>query len=67
MKFFICLLFPLFIAVNGMRCAAQSIQISPENIDDNGLDYAKVIGQDESGIYLLMSNLSLESDGTVSV
>ncbi|MBK7886191.1 MAG: hypothetical protein IPJ86_02475 [Bacteroidetes bacterium] len=61
MKFFICLLFPLFIAVNGMRCAAQSIQISPENIDDNGLDYAKVIGQDESGIYLLMSNLSLES------
>ncbi|MBP7166479.1 MAG: hypothetical protein KBB64_02360, partial [Bacteroidia bacterium] len=40
---------------------AQTYTISPENIDANGLDYAKVIGQDEEGIYLLMSNLSLDS------
>lgn len=35
--------------------------LSPGNIDENGLDYAKVIGQDEAGVYVLMSNLSLET------
>ncbi len=40
---------------------AQSVQISADNIDNNGFDYAKVIGQDEEGVYILMSNLSLET------
>jgi len=41
---------------------AQSLVISADNIDNNGFDYAKVIGQDDEGVYVLMSNLSLESD-----
>ncbi|MBL7922663.1 MAG: hypothetical protein JNL88_00550 [Bacteroidia bacterium] len=41
--------------------SGQSLRISPDNIDGNGYDYAKVIGQDDDGVYLLMSNLSLES------
>jgi hypothetical protein len=40
---------------------AQKITISPMQIDDNGLDYAKVIGQDENHVYVLMSNLSLDN------
>lgn len=61
MRFFIRLLLLIYINLYGSRCHAQSFFISPENIDDNGLNYAKVIGQEENGIFLLMSNLSLES------
>ncbi len=43
-----------------MQAAAQKLTLSADQIDNNGLDYAKVIGQDEEGVYVLMSNLSLE-------
>lgn len=42
-------------------CHSQQISISPQAIDEDGLDYAKVIGQTETGVYVLGSNLSLES------
>lgn len=51
----------LLLLSSSFLSTAQSIQISPDNIDNNGFDYAKVIGQDEEGVYVLMSNLSLES------
>jgi len=40
----------------------QELLISPHPIDDDGLDYAKVIGQTDEGVYVLSSNLSLESN-----
>ncbi len=57
LKYFLLLLFlsPSYISW------AQTVQISADNIDNNGFDYAKVIGQDEEGVYILMSNLSLET------
>jgi hypothetical protein len=39
----------------------QKLVLSPENLNDNGLDYLKVIGQDDEGFFVLHSNLSLES------
>lgn len=43
---------------------AQQLQLSPASLDAISLGYTKVIGQDEDGYYVLMSNLSLnmESD-----
>ena len=46
--------------LSGFLVSAQKLTLSAEQIDNNGLDYAKVIGQDEEGVYVLMSNLSLE-------
>lgn len=43
-----------------LRMQAQRTIVSPAPIDENGYDYAKVIGQDEGGFYVLMSNLSLD-------
>jgi len=53
------ILFHLLLLTN--LCHAQQIRISPQAIDEDGLDYAKVIGQTETGVYVLGSNLSLES------
>ncbi|MEP7265005.1 MAG: hypothetical protein ABI772_10935, partial [Bacteroidota bacterium] len=47
-----------------MYCSALSAQkytLSPQNIDDPGFEYVKVIGQDDGGFYLLQSNLTLNS------
>jgi hypothetical protein len=41
---------------------AQEVYISPNTVDENGFGYVKVIGQDESGYYLLLSNLTLNSE-----
>ncbi len=40
---------------------AQKLTLSPQNLDDYGLNYLKVIGQDDNGVFVLHSNLSLES------
>ncbi|MFN8153878.1 MAG: hypothetical protein U0Y08_06270 [Bacteroidia bacterium] len=52
-------LLTLLLLLSG-RVTAQKLTLSADQIDNNGLDYAKVIGQDEEGVYVLMSNLSLE-------
>lgn len=49
----------LFVLTLG-AAEAQKITVSANQIDDNGLDYAKVMGQDDEGVFVLMSNLSLE-------
>lgn len=59
MKYLLCLFSLMTIMVPAML--AQKITVSPMQIDDNGLDYAKVIGQDEEHVYVLMSNLSLDN------
>lgn len=38
---------------------AQKMILSPESIDNGGLNYLKIIGQDDEGVFLLFSNLSL--------
>jgi hypothetical protein len=55
------LLLPLLFFLTASLSFGQTLQISADRIDGNGLNYAKVIGQDENGVFLLMSNLSLES------
>lgn len=40
---------------------AQSILISPAPIDESGFGFIKVIGQDEEGYFILLSNLSLNT------
>jgi hypothetical protein len=57
LKYFLLL---IFVSLSQFSWS-QSVLLSPDNIDNNGFDYAKVIGQDEDGIYILMSNLSLET------
>lgn len=62
LDFFSRLLFAMLLQILAVSISsAQNLSISPERIDGNGLNYAKVIGQDENGVFLLMSNLSLES------
>jgi hypothetical protein len=39
---------------------AQQVRISPQSHDDFSLGFSRVIGQDESGYYVLTSNLSLD-------
>jgi hypothetical protein len=51
----------LLIHVSFFKVSAQSITLSPQNIDDPGFEHVKVIGQDDEGFYLLQSNLSLNS------
>jgi len=41
---------------------AQQLQLSATSIDEISLGYTKVIGQDEDGYFVLMSNLSLNSE-----
>ncbi len=59
--FFSFLITACYLLTGQKYCSAQTISISPKTIDDNGLDYAGIIGQQENGVFLLMSNLSLES------
>ncbi len=40
--------------------SAQHIQLSPMSLDEIGMDYVRVIGQDEAGYSVLLSNLSLD-------
>ncbi len=48
----------LFFILLGSITLAQKVTMSPEDIEASGLNYVKVIGQDEDGFYLLHSNLS---------
>jgi hypothetical protein len=41
---------------------AQTIFISPNEIDENNFDNIKIIGQDDDGVFLLESNLPFELD-----
>lgn len=41
---------------------AQKLKLSAEPLDDTGLDYAKVIGDADDGIFVLHSNFSLETE-----
>ncbi len=41
---------------------AQQLQLSAASLDEISLGYTKVIGQDENGYFVLMSNLSLNSE-----
>ncbi len=61
MKFFQLLLFSFIALCSCHVSRAQSVFLSPVTIDNDGMDYARVMGQDEEGVFLLMSNLSLES------
>lgn len=40
-------------------CKAQKVEISNTAIDDKGYEFAKVLGHNDDGFYLLQSNLSL--------
>lgn len=41
---------------------AQKLKLSAEPLDDTGLDYAKVIGDADDGIFVLHSNFSMETE-----
>lgn len=55
------LFFSFLLLIFHRTAEGQKITVSAHQIDDNGLDYAKVMGQDEEGVFVLMSNLSLEN------
>lgn len=56
------LLLQVFVVMIDSGLCAQSLQLSANPIDDNGFEHVKLIGQDENGFYLLMSNLSVENN-----
>lgn len=62
MRYFLMLFYSFLTACTLPDCKAQSVYVSPENIDDNGMDYVQVAGYDDQGVYVVMSNLSLESN-----
>lgn len=41
---------------------SQSIKFSPTEITERGFDYAKVIGQDDDGAFVLLSNFTMRTD-----
>lgn len=50
----------LFLSISSFdKIFGQKLVLSPETIDNSGLGYMKIIGQDEDGVFLLFSNLSL--------
>ncbi len=57
-RFVVLLLLSTFPAA---RLAAQQVSLSLENIDQDGYNEARVIGQDDNGFYVLQSNLPLDS------
>ncbi|MEO8147144.1 MAG: hypothetical protein ABI723_05870 [Bacteroidia bacterium] len=40
---------------------SQSIKFSPTEISERGFDYAKVVGQDDDGVFVLLSNFPHQS------
>lgn len=56
------LVLQVFIVMINSSLFAQTLQLSANPIDDNGFEHVKLIGQDEDGFYLLMSNLSVENN-----
>ena len=42
---------------------AQKLLLSPSEIDESGFGYTKVIGQDDEGYFLLLSNITLNYSG----
>jgi len=53
-------LFVICLIAEPFNLVAQKLTLSPKNLDEIGFDYLKVIGQDDSGVFVLHSNLSLE-------
>ena len=41
---------------------AQQITVSPTAIDEQGFGFTKVIGQNENGYFILMSNMSMNTE-----
>jgi hypothetical protein len=56
------LLFIFSILVYSHAVIAQQVEMTTEGIDNDGFIEARVIGQDEDGIYVLESNLSLDTE-----
>jgi len=52
----------LLLLLSSVNVSAQQIVISPVSIAEQGFGFTKVIGQDENGYFLLMSNLSLNAE-----
>jgi hypothetical protein len=57
---FIHILLILYFSWNTVE--AQRLKLSTEPLDDTGLDYAKVIGDADDGVFVLHSNFSLETE-----
>ncbi len=55
-------LFTILCCMAHVNASAQKIAISPTTIDESGFGFTKVIGQDATGYFLLMSNLSLNTE-----
>lgn len=59
----IVFLFLFLVIISGTNLNAQGrITIAPQAIDDDGLNYNRVLGYDGEGVYVLHSNLSLETN-----
>lgn len=57
-----CLYVFLLLITFPAALSAQKITFKSDPVDNNGLNYLKVIGQDDDGFYVLYSNLSLETE-----
>src|SRR5690348_16144010 len=56
-------IFSLFlILVVNSNSWSQEILVSPAAIDESGFGYSKVIGQDDAGYFVLLSNLTMNSE-----
>lgn len=42
----------------------QEFQLSPENMDKDGMEFAKVLGNGQDGYYVLLSNLPIDNERT---
>jgi|SRR5688572_1931699 len=58
-KYFLVFLCSLFFATSAW---SQKVLISPTAIDESGFGFAKVIGQNEDGYFVLLSNLTMNTE-----
>lgn len=56
-------LFALLLTLSSyVNASAQTVKYASKNIDNNVYDFVKINGQDETGFYLLQSNISFDTD-----
>ena len=53
--------FTLFLTIFSYQALSQNVILSPEEADEPGFSFVKVVGYDEGGYFVLLSNLNLNS------
>ena len=60
----VALVFSALLALSVTTANGQGFLLSPENLDKDGMEFAKVLGNGDDGYYVLLSNLPIDNERT---